>query len=95
MTLDNATKLIYRRTDSAALISLLPEIRRVLKAAQKEGERLAHQPAPDAENDRLVADLTGYITALSERERWIRNELKRRGLLPLWPGEEAHLDEDA
>ena len=32
-------------------------------------------------------------------DRWNKDaifaELKRRGLLPLWPGEEAHLDEDA
>jgi len=26
---------------------------------------------------------------------WIRAELKRRGLLPLWPGEQEHLDDDA
>jgi len=95
VTLDPATRSIYRRTDSAALLSLLPEIRRLLKAAQKERERL-EQPEPPGsdDDDKLAADLHVYIAAATMRELWIRDELKRRGLLPLWPGEEEHLSDD-
>jgi hypothetical protein len=43
----------------------------------------------------FAAQLFAYSTAVGERERWIRDELKRRGLIPLWPGEDDYLDEDA
>jgi hypothetical protein len=33
--------------------------------------------------------------ATLDRETWIRNELKRRDLLPLWPDEHDHLENDA
>ena len=96
MTLDDATRQIYRRTDSATLIGLLPELRRLGKAAQKERERLAHEPSEDVSaDDRFIADLSAYIAVTLERDLWIRNELKRRGLLPTWPGEEATLQNDA
>ena len=95
VTLDPATKAVYRRTDSAALLSLLPEIRRLLKTAQKERERLEEgEPPGSAGDDKLAADLHVYIAAATMRELWIRDELKRRGLLPLWPGEEEHLNDD-
>jgi len=77
------------------LLSLLPEIRRLLKTAQKERERLGHGEPPGAAGDeKLAADLQVYIAAATMRELWIRDELKRRGLLPLWPGEEEHLNGD-
>lgn len=92
MALDEATRLVYRGTDSAALLGLLPELRRLVKAAQKERERvLVDQPDDDG---RFAADLASYAATASEREAWIRTELKRRGLLPLWPGEENHVSRD-
>jgi hypothetical protein len=95
VTLDPAIRRVYRRTDSAALLSLLPEIRRLLKTAQKERERLdQNEPPGTADDEKLAADLHIYIAAAAERESWIRDELKRRGLLPLWPGEEEHLHDD-
>ncbi|MEP6562926.1 MAG: hypothetical protein ABJD68_17840 [Nakamurella sp.] len=95
MTLDPATRSVYRRTDSATLLSLLPEIRRLLKTAQKERERIEQsQPAESVDDEKLAADLHVYIVAATARELWIRDELKRRGLLPLWPGEEQHLNGD-
>lgn len=95
MALDEATKHIYRRTDSATLISLLPELRRLSKAAQKEHERVQLGQPDDAGDDaRFAADLAAFAAATIDRESWIRNELKRRGLLPLWPGEEEHLLDD-
>ncbi len=96
MALDEETKRIYRRTDSATLLALLPELRRLSKAAQKEQERVERgQSETPGDEGKFAADLAVYLTIAIERESWIRNELKRRGLLPLWPGEEAHLDEDA
>ena len=106
VALDEATKRIYRRTDSATLVALLPELRRLNKGAQKERERLDRAWTTGGDSDPSVspgtefdekfsADLGAYVTAASEREMWIRNELKRRGLLPLWPGEQEHLDDDA
>jgi hypothetical protein len=106
VALDEATKRIYRRTDSATLVALLPELRRLNKGAQKERERLDRtritggevDPGGDPDigfDEKFSADLGAYVTAASERETWIRNELKRRGLLPLWPGEQEHLDDDA
>jgi hypothetical protein len=95
VTLDPATRGVYRRTDSAALLSLLPEIRRLLKTAQKERERLDQGEPPGSVGDeKLAADLHVYIAAATMRESWIRDELKRRGLLPLWPGEEEYLSGD-
>lgn len=95
LTLDPATRSVYRRTDSATLLSLLPEIRRLLKTAQKERERIEQsQPAESVDDEKLAADLHVYIVAATARELWIRDELKRRGLLPLWPGEEQHLNGD-
>jgi hypothetical protein len=95
--LDEPTKQIYRRTDSATLIGLLQELRRLNKGAQKERERLGEQlPHGETEvHDKLLADFAVYVATTTEREIWIRTELKRRGLLPLWPGEEHHLDDDA
>jgi hypothetical protein len=95
VTLDPATRKVYRRTDSATLAALLPELRRLSKAAQKERERLSREHPEQSEDDKFAADLAAYEAVATEREIWIRNELKRRGLLPLWPGEEAHLDDDA
>lgn len=77
------------------MLSLLPEIRRLLKTAAKERERIElSQPAQSVDDEKLAADLHVYIAAATERELWIRDELKRRGLLPLWPGEEEHLAGD-
>ena len=106
VALDEATKRIYRRTDSATLVGLLPELRRLNKGAQKEQERLdrANVGNGDGEesgspvtgfDEQFSADLGAYVTAANDREAWIRAELKRRGLLPLWPGEQEHLDDDA
>ena len=106
VALDEATKRIYRRTDSATLVALLPELRRLTKGAQKERERLDRARVGDEDgegtdspgtsfDEKFSADLGAYVTAATEREMWIRNELKRRGLLPLWPGEQEHLDDDA
>ena len=96
MALDDATKRVYRRTESATLISLLPELRRLSKAAQKEHERVqAGQPDDVGDDARFAADLASYAASTIDRETWIRNELKRRGLLPLWPGEEEHLLDDS
>jgi hypothetical protein len=97
VTLDAATKHVYRRTDSATLVALLPELRRLSKAAQKERERVTREQQAEPLNgdDKFSADLAAYEAIATERELWIRNELKRRGLLPLWPGEDEHLDHDA
>jgi hypothetical protein len=99
--LDEATKRVYRRTDSATLLAVLPELRRLAKAAQKERERVLSDP-PDptrpehsADDGRFAADLAAYAAAALERDSWIRNELKRRDLLPLWPGEGEQLFDDA
>ena len=95
MTLDPGTRSAYRRADSAALLSLLPEIRRLVKAAQKEHERVEQERQQDsADDEKLAADLQVYIAGAAERESWIRDELKRRFLLPMWPGEEQHLTAD-
>ena len=96
MALDAATKKVYRRTDSATLTALLPELRRLAKAAQKERERIGREePDLGGEDEKFAADLAAYEAVSTERELWIRNELKRRGLLPLWPGEEERLDDEA
>ena len=111
VTLDDETKHTYRRTDSAALLGLLPELRRLSKRTQKEIEQveLSLRDNSDAgetggaatrrqgspHDDEFVAHLFGYSKMLLDRERWVRDELKRRGLIPLWPGEQAYLDEDA
>ena len=115
VTLDDETKHTYRRADSATLLGLLPELRRLSKRTQKEIEQvelsLRDDRTSDAaetggaaihpgrqgspHEDEFVAHLFGYSKMLVERERWVRDELKRRGLIPLWPGEQAYLDEDA
>lgn len=129
MPLDDATKQVYRRTDSATLLGLLPELRRLGKRTQKEilvteqtlgDRRQAAGPASDADfpaavahpgsaadpdggsaepagrdQETFAAQLFDYSVALEQRERWIRDELKRRGLIPLWPGEEHYLADDA
>jgi hypothetical protein len=96
VALDLATKHLYRRTDSATLIGLLPELRRLGKAAQKERERVVGEHPDDNDgNEKFSADLAAYAAMTVDREVWIRNELKRRGLLPLWPGGEEHLQDDA
>lgn len=96
VALDAATKKVYRRTDSATLTALLPELRRLAKAAQKERERIGREePDLGGEDEKFAADLAAYEAVSTERELWIRNELKRRGLLPLWPGEEERLDDEA
>lgn len=144
VTLDNATRQVYRRTDSATLLALLPELRRLSKRTQKEmtvveqslpdradpdGQFiLVRDEAPDDQSagrpgsvgwlggrdqgsvgppahadgvdtvgmrvdETFAAQLYSYSTAVGECERWVRDELKRRGLIPLWPGEEQYLDE--
>ena len=142
VALDHATKRAYRRADSATLLALLPELRRLSKRTQKEMEHversLRMEPSadiaelrdqtptaldPDGESlgstqqshrefsgmlplsrdgasenstqETFAAQLFAYSTAVGERERWIRDELKRRGLIPLWPGEDDYLDQDA
>ena len=142
VALDHATKRVYRRADSATLLALLPELRRLSKRTQKEMEHversLRMEPSadiaelrdqtltaldPDGESlgstqqshrefsgmlplsrdgasenstqETFAAQLFAYSTAVGERERWIRDELKRRGLIPLWPGEDDYLDQDA
>src|SRR5664279_2662748 len=49
VALDEATKRIYRRTDSATLVGLLPELRRLNKGAQKERERLDRTTAANVD----------------------------------------------
>lgn len=141
VTLDNATRQVYRRTDSATLLALLPELRRLSKRTQKEmtvveqslrdradpngqfspvrdeapedlsaggagrreerGQGSVGPPAnPDGRDtidmrvdETFAAQLFSYSTTVEECERWIRDELKRRGLIPMWPGEEQYLDE--
>ena len=113
VTLDDETKHTFRRADSAALLGLLPELRRLSKRTQKEIEQVELSLRDDRESDagetggaatrrqgsphddEFVAHLFGYSKMLLDRERWVRDELKRRGLIPLWPGEQAYLDEDA
>ncbi len=98
VALDETTKRVYRRTDSATLLGLLPELRRLGKAAQKERERVLAEPAESERGDhdgKYAADLAAYAAATLERDGWIRSELKRRDLLPLWPGEREHLLDDA
>jgi len=96
VALDASTKKVYRRTDSATLTALLPELRRLAKGAQKERERIGREDsALTGEEEKFAADLAAYEAVSTERELWIRNELKRRGLLPLWPGEDERLDDDA
>jgi hypothetical protein len=96
MPIDEAAKYAYRRSDSATLLGLLPELRRLGKAAQKEHERIERELSEEiGANEKFAADLTAYVTMTTERDLWIRNELKRRGLLPLWPGGEEHLLDDA
>jgi len=96
MPIDEAAKYAYRRADSATLLGLLPELRRLGKAAQKEHERIEREhPADPGGDEKFIADLAAYATMTTERDLWIRNELKRRGLLPLWPGGEEHLQDDA
>lgn len=89
---------MYRRTDSATLLALLPELRRLAKAAQKERERVMTESADgeiDADDGKYAADLAAFAAAALARDGWIRDELKRRELLPLWPGEREHLFDDA
>ncbi len=96
MPIDEAAKYAYRRADSATLLGLLPELRRLGKAAQKEHERIERELSEDiGAHEKFAADLAAYVTMTTERDLWIRNELKRRGLLPLWPGGEEHLLDDA
>lgn len=126
MTLDDATRQVYRRTDSATLLALLPELRRLSKRTHKEmglvEQTLRDRDVsvqPETSNDpherhptvgatpgdgaiactghdeTFAAHLFGYATDIGERERWISGELKRRSLIPLWPGEQAYLQEDA
>jgi hypothetical protein len=96
VSIDEAAKYVYRRADSATLLGLLPELRRLGKAAQKEHERIEREHPDDIDgNEKFTADLAAYVTMTTERDLWIRNELKRRGLLPLWPGGEDHLLDDA
>lgn len=96
MPIDEAAKYAYRRADSATLLGLLPELRRLGKAAQKEHERIERELSEDVgAHEKFAADLVAYVTMTTERDLWIRNELKRRGLLPLWPGGEEHLLDDA
>jgi len=97
MAVDEKTKRVYRRTDSATLLGLLPELRRLAKAAQKERERVLADPATDVDttDGRYATDLAAYAAAALERDGWIRDELKRRELMPLWPGEDEHLFDDA
>jgi hypothetical protein len=96
VAIDEVTRHIYRRADSATLIGLLPELRRLGKAAQKEHERISlEHPADSDDAERFAADLAAYVAMTADRDLWIRNELKRRGLLPLWPGGEEHLHDDA
>lgn len=95
VTLDDSTRQIYRRTDSASLLALLPELRRLSKRTQKE-MGIGDDGSNGASLDEGFAEqLVAYSVALEERERWIRDELKRRGLIPLWPGERTYLIEDA
>jgi hypothetical protein len=90
--LDNATARIYRRTDSGTLIGLLPELRRLAKAALKERDRVENGAGEvDAQ---YAADLAAYAAATLEREAWIRTELKDRLLLPVWPGEDRAFEND-
>jgi hypothetical protein len=85
VAIDEVPRHIYRRADSATLIGLLPELRRI---------SLEH-PADSDDAERFAADLAAYVAMTADRDLWIRNELKRRGLLPLWPGGEEHLHDDA
>jgi len=114
VALDDATKRAYRRADSATLLALLPELRRLIKRTHKELEQVL--PAGEAGTDddppmlpdvagtgdgngdgdgEFTVQLLGYSKAVIDRERWVREELKRRGLIPLWPGEQSYLEEDA
>ena len=43
------------------------------------------RPAPDGELGNVLERLGRYRAELMGRERWIRNELVRRGLLPPYP----------
>ena len=45
--IDEAAKYAYRRADSATLLGLLPELRRLGKAAQKEHERIERELSED------------------------------------------------
>ncbi len=110
MALDDAVKHTYRRADSATLLGLLPELRRLSKRTQKELEQV-ESPLPLGSVDGVDVDppltsghssdpdfagrLLSYSADVLARERWVRDELKRRGLIPLWPGEQGYLDEDA
>jgi hypothetical protein len=91
--LDSGTARIYRRTDSGTLIGLLPELRRLAKAALKERDRV--ETAAGDVDAQYVADLAAYAAATLEREAWIRTELKERLLLPVWPGESGAFDNSA
>lgn len=101
MTLDDATRQVYRRTDSATLLALLPELRRLLKRTQKEldvveqSTTASTEQSGDGDQEAFAAQLFAYSSAVEERERWIRDELKRRGLIPLWPGEQRYLADDS
>ncbi len=87
MPIDEAAKYAYRRADSATLLALLPELRRLGKAAQKEHERVEREnPDGMGGHEKFAADLAAYVAMTNDRDVWIRNELKRRALLPLWPG---------
>jgi hypothetical protein len=110
-SLDESTKHTYRRADSATLLALLPELRRLGKRTQKEIEqvevsRTVNEECADIgdghaaeiglpDDGEFVGHLFSYAKAVIDRERWVRDELKRRGLIPLWPGEQAYLDRDA
>jgi len=48
-----------------------------------DGELYENDEA-DAEH---AADLLRYLVELTDRERWIIDEMKRRGYLPPFPGE--------
>lgn len=47
----------------------------------------------DEDSVQRTEKLLAYTSDLTQRERWITDEMKRRGYLPMLPGEEPYLDE--
>ncbi|GAA2447364.1 hypothetical protein GCM10010191_75800 [Actinomadura vinacea] len=66
-----------------------PEARESLRALRdKVNAALGRLREHDERTAQHVDDLFRHLVELTQRERWIVDEMKRRGYLPLFPGED-------
>ena len=61
------------------------------KLRDKVNSPLAGLRTNDAALAQRMEDLFKYVVDLMQRERWIIDEMKRRGYLPMFAGEEPYL----